>query len=82
MHVVTKDPVRERRMTNGEAHRGKLSDDKKGVLASRETPTQRVTYHRVHIGLRPDDVMVMVDDHWSAEHVEVLHDVLLHISQG
>lgn len=39
------------------------------------------TYHTVHIGLSPYDVMIMVDDHWSAENVEVLHNVFLDISQ-
>lgn len=40
-----------------------------------------MTYHTVHVGFRPDDVMVMVDDHWSAENVQVLHDVFLDVSQ-
>lgn len=36
-------------------------------------------YHRVHVGLSPDDVVVMVDDHWPTENMQVLHDVLLNV---
>src|SRR4029434_666081 len=39
-------------------------------------------HHTVHVGFSPDDVMVVVDNHWSAEDVEVLHHILLHVSQG
>lgn len=39
------------------------------------------SHHRVHVGFCPNDVVVVVDDHWSAENVQILHDVLLHISQ-
>lgn len=35
----------------------------------------------VHVGFCPGDVMVMVDDHGAAEHVQVLHHVLLCICQ-
>ncbi len=39
------------------------------------------TDHTVHIGLSPDDVMIMVNDHRPAENMQVLHNVLLDISQ-
>lgn len=42
---------------------------------------ERHTDHTVHVGLGPDDVMIVVDDHWSAEDVEVLHNVFLDVSQ-
>lgn len=42
---------------------------------------EKQTDHAVHVGLGPDDVVVVVDDHRSAEHVKVLHDVLLHVGQ-
>lgn len=35
----------------------------------------------VHVGFGPDDVVVMIDDHGAAEHVQVLHHILLSISQ-
>lgn len=35
----------------------------------------------VHVGFRPGDVMVMVDDHGPAQHMQVLHHVLLGICQ-
>ena len=71
-----------RKRNEDDKWRGTLSDEKRGVFwAGRMMPTWRGTYHSVHIGLRPDDVVVMVDHHRSAEHVEVLHDVLLHVSQ-
>lgn len=39
------------------------------------------TDHTVHVGLGPDDVVIVVDDHWSAEDMEVLHNVFLDVSQ-
>lgn len=39
------------------------------------------TDHTVHIGLGPDDVMIMVDDHWPAENVKVLHNIFLDVSE-
>lgn len=38
-------------------------------------------HHCVHVSLSPDDVVVVVDDHGPAEHMQVLHDVLLHVGQ-
>lgn len=38
-------------------------------------------YRAVHVGFGPDDVVVVVDDHGPAEHVQVLHDILLDICQ-
>lgn len=35
----------------------------------------------VHVGFRPGDVMVVVDDHGAAEDVQVLHHVLLGVCQ-
>lgn len=40
------------------------------------------THHTVHVCLGPDDVMVVVDDHWPTQDVQVLHYVFLHIGQG
>ena len=45
-------------------------------------PKRKQTDHAVHVGLGPDDVMVVVDDHRPAENVQVLHNVFLDISQG
>lgn len=39
-------------------------------------------HHCIHVSLSPDDVVVVVDDHRPAEHMQVLHDVLLHVGQG
>lgn len=36
----------------------------------------------VHVSFGPDDVVVMVDDHGAAEHMQVLHHVLLGVCQG
>lgn len=39
------------------------------------------THLAVHVGFRPGDISVTVDDHGAAEHVQVLHHVLLGICQ-
>lgn len=39
------------------------------------------SYRTVHVGLGPNNVMVVVDDHGTAEHVQVLHHVLLDVCQ-
>ena len=39
------------------------------------------SHHCVHVGLSPDDVMVVVDDHGPAQNMQVLHDVLLDVCQ-
>lgn len=36
----------------------------------------------VHVSFGPDDVVVVVDDHGAAEHMQVLHHVLLGVCQG
>lgn len=46
-----------------------------------ETIETKTTDHTVHVGLSPDDVMVMVNNHRSAENMQVLHHVFLNISQ-
>lgn len=42
---------------------------------------EKPTDHTVHVGFSPDDVVIVVDDHWSTEDMEVLHDVFLHVGQ-
>lgn len=41
----------------------------------------KMTDHTVHIGLSPDDVVVVVNDHRPAQNVKVLHHIFLNISQ-
>lgn len=36
----------------------------------------------VHVSFSPDDVVVVVDDHGAAEHMQVFHHVLLGVCQG
>lgn len=38
-------------------------------------------YRTVHVGFSPDDVVVVVDDHGPAEHMQVLHDIFLDVCQ-
>lgn len=40
------------------------------------------THHSVHVSLGPDDVMIVIDDHWSTQDMKVLHDILLYVSQS
>lgn len=49
--------------------------------ASHDIEAWKVTDHTVHIGLCPDDIMVMVDHHRPAEDMEVLHNIFLNICQ-
>lgn len=38
-----------------------------------------LTHHTVHVGLCPDNVMVVVYDHRSTQHMQVFHHILLYI---
>lgn len=69
------DDVKEQFTTNETVHRPQ------SLPPSATWPGLR-PHHCVHVGLGPDDVVVVVDDHRPAEHVQVLHDVLLHVGQG
>lgn len=51
------------------------------TLASLPIWIHHGSYPAVHVSLCPDDVVVVVDDHGTAQHVQVLHHVLLRISQ-
>lgn len=52
-----------------------------GPTVSGLKPCAAGPYRAVHVGFSPNNVMVMVDDHGTAEHVQVLHHVLLDIRQ-
>lgn len=52
-------------------------------LPTQESPLTPWGPHlAVHVGFRPGDVMVVVDDHGPAEHMQVFHHVLLGIRQS
>lgn len=50
-------------------------------MGSPESEATLRAHLAVHVGLRPDDVMVMVNDHGAAEHMQVFHHILLGVGQ-
>lgn len=72
-------PMRERGNVNRWWKKLNLSHMK--VLIRSKVTEVQLTDHTVHICLRPDDIMVMVDHHRPAQNVEVLHHIFLHVCQ-